>query len=203
MNDSLKILESYVEIDKLHDEISNKLFNFINKANELVEASSDDYQLEKTLLLNKISLKSYILDSECCNELKKNNIENYTIDELKNYLKQFSESYADDYYRYFLAVSLYEIIEEIEKLTKDKIELEIKEISILAPSINNIKNINQEEYEKLYLNIKSQLENLNKENKLEEKSYNICIQLLNEIFNFYISGYPTIPDDYLYHDEEN
>ena len=191
MNDSLKILESYVEIDKLHDEISNKLFNFINKANELVEASSDDYQLEKTLLLNKISLKSYILDSECCNELKKNNIENYTIDELKNYLKQFSESYADDYYRYFLAVSLYETIEEI------------KEISILAQSINNIKNINQEEYEKLYLNIKSQLENLNKENKLEEKSYNICIQLLNEIFNFYISGYPTIPDDYLYHDEEN
>ena len=57
MNDSLKILESYVEIDKLHDEISNKLFNFINKANELVEASSDDYQLEKTLLLKYFLLK--------------------------------------------------------------------------------------------------------------------------------------------------
>ena len=58
MDDSLnvKILESYVEIDKIHDDINNKIFNFITKANELVEMSEDDYQIEKTLLLNKISL---------------------------------------------------------------------------------------------------------------------------------------------------
>ena len=38
MNDNLnvKILESYVEIDKIHDDINNRLFNFITKANELV-----------------------------------------------------------------------------------------------------------------------------------------------------------------------
>ena len=62
MNDNLnvKILESYVEIDKIHDDINNRLFNFITKANELVELSEDDYQIEKTLLLNKISLKGFI-----------------------------------------------------------------------------------------------------------------------------------------------
>ena len=64
---SLKILESYVEIDKIHDDIINKIFDFITKANELVELSDDDYQIEKTIKLNKISLKSYILDSPCCN----------------------------------------------------------------------------------------------------------------------------------------
>ena len=34
--------------------------------------------------------------------------------------------------------------------------------------------------------------------KLNEKTYDICIQSLNNIFNFYISGYPNIPDEYLY-----
>lgn len=48
---------------------------------------------------------------------------------------------------------------------------------------------------------KNQLDNYFKENKLNEKSYNSCIQILNDIFNFYISGYPNIPDEYLYHEE--
>ena len=47
-NLNVKILESYVEIDKIHDDINNKIFNFITKANELVELSDDDYQIEKT-----------------------------------------------------------------------------------------------------------------------------------------------------------
>ena len=35
-----------------------------------------------------------------------------------------------------------------------------------------------------------------------KKSYRICIQILNDIFNFYISGYPNIPDEYLYHEDD-
>ena len=69
---NLKILESYVEIDKIHDNINNKLYDFIMKANELVELSEDDYQIERTLKLNKISLKDYVLISDCCNSLKEN-----------------------------------------------------------------------------------------------------------------------------------
>ena len=38
-NLNVKILESYVEIDKINDDINNKIFNFITKANELVELS--------------------------------------------------------------------------------------------------------------------------------------------------------------------
>ena len=71
-NFSVKILESYMDIDKLHDDINNKLFHFITKATELVESSEDMYQIEKTIKLNKISLKGYILDSPCCSFLKEN-----------------------------------------------------------------------------------------------------------------------------------
>lgn len=69
-NLSLRILESYVEIDKMRDKINNEIFNFIAKANELVELSNDEYQIEKTFMLNKISLKGYILDSDCCIHLQ-------------------------------------------------------------------------------------------------------------------------------------
>ena len=93
---NLKILESYVEIDKIHDEINNIIFQFITKANELVELSLDDYQIEKTLMLNKISLQGYVLDSDCCNQLAKNNITDYSINELKNYLKQYEKSFKTD-----------------------------------------------------------------------------------------------------------
>lgn len=204
MDDNLnvKILESYVEIDKIHDDINNKIFNFITKANELVEMSEYDYQIEKTLLLNKISLKGYVLDSECCIELANNKINDYSIDELKNYLIQYEKSFNVDNSKYLLALSLYELIENIEEQVDSKIELEITELSNIIQDISNIKNLDKNDYEKAYYNYKSQLDNYFKENKLDEKSYGICIQILNDIFNFYISGYPNIPDEYLYHEDD-
>lgn len=199
MNDNLnvKILESYVEIDKLHDDINKAMFNFITKANELVNLSEDDYQIEMTLRLNKISLKGYVLDSELCTQLHENNITDYSIDELKQYLTQYEKTYNTDCLKYFLALSLYEQVEQIEKLVDSKIDLEIKELSKIISDINSISNIDKSEYEKLYTNLKNQLDEHYKNQKLDEKSYSICIQILNDIFNFYISGYPNIPSEYL------
>ena len=200
MNDNLnvKILESYVEIDKIHDEINNKMFNFITKANELVDLSEDDYQIERTLKLNKISLKGYVLDSELCMQLEENNIKDYSIDELKNYLAQYEKTYNTDCLKYLLALSLYEQIENIEKLVDSKIDLEIKELSKFISDISTISNIDKSEYEKIYINYKNQLDNYYNNEKIDDKAYNICIKILNDIFNFYISGYPNIPDEYLY-----
>lgn len=191
---SLKILESYVEIDKINEDINNNIFNFITKANELVELSEDDYQIEKTLNLNKISLKGFILDSSCCVRLDDNNITDYSIQELKNYLIQYEKNFSEDYSKYYLAVSLYELVDHIEELVNSKIDLEIKELNEFVPNVGNIKNVNKSNYEGLYFNSKNQLDNYLKNKKIDKKIYNICIRILNDIFNFYISGYPTIAD---------
>ncbi len=203
MNNNLnvKILELYVEVDKINNDINNKIFDFITKANELVELSEDDYQIEKTLILNKISLKGYVLDSDLCNKLSENNINDYSINELQNYIIQYEKSFDTDYSQYLLALSLYELIEDVEKQVDSKIELEISELSNIIQSISDIKNTDKTNYENLYYNFKNQLDDFLKENKLDKKSYGICIQILNDIFNFYISGYPNIPDEYLYHEE--
>ena len=131
MNNNLnvKILELYVEVDKINNDINNKIFDFITKANELVELSEDDYQIEKTLILNKISLKGYVLDSDLCNKLSENNINDYSINELQNYIIQYEKSFDTDYSQYLLALSLYELIEDVEKQVDSKIELEISELS--------------------------------------------------------------------------
>lgn len=201
-NLSVKVLEAYMDIDKIHDDINNKTFNFINKANELIDLSEDMYQIERTIKLNKISLKGYILDSSCCNVLEKNNISNYSIEELKQYLMKYEQTSNDDCSSYYLAISLYELLETIEKLVDNKIELEMNKLSELVPSIREIENITDNNYENLYNQIKNQLSNdyLNK-NLIDDKSFNICVQIINDIFNYYISGYPDIPEEYLYHDE--
>ena len=195
---NLKILELYVEIDKIQDEINNKMFNFITNANQLVELSEDDYQIEKTMKLNKISLKSFILDSPCCCSLQENNITNYSIEELKNFFVKYEKIYNEDLSKYYLALSLYEILEEIEKLVDKKIEREISEISNIFNDIRNIQNIVSDEYEKLYFDSKNKINTEYKNNKINDMAYNLCIQLLNDIFNFYMNGYPNIPDEYLY-----
>lgn len=197
-NLNVKILESYVEIYKLYDDINNKIFNFITEAGELVELSEDDYQIEKTLILNKISLKGYVLNSDLCKQLSENRINDYSTNELKNYIIQYENQFNTDCSQYLLALSLYEIIEDIENKVDIKIELEINELSKIISDVSDIKNTDKNNYENLYYNFKSQLNVYFKENKLDEKSYGICIQILNDIFNFYISGYPNIPDEYLY-----
>ena len=161
MDDNLnvKILESYVEIDRIHDDINKAMFNFITKANELVDLSEDNYQIEKSLLLNKISLKGYVLDSDCCIQLNNNNITNYSIEELKNFLIQYEKSFNSDCSNYLLALSLYELIEDIEMQVDSKIELETNELGNIISNIKSIKNINKDEYENLYYNLKTQLDN--------------------------------------------
>ena len=198
---NVKILESYVEIDKVHDEINNKIFKIITQASELVELSDDDYQIERTLKLNKISLKGYVLDSECCVQLNDNNVTDYSIEDLKKFLEEYEKLFNVDYSKYFLALSLYENIEEIENLIDSKISLELIVLNNLIPNIDDIKVIDKSNLEQLYYQQKNTIDNFYHSSKIEEKSYNICIQFLNDIFNYYISCYPDIPDEYLYHDE--
>lgn len=196
---SLKILESCMDIDKIHDDINNKIFQFITKASELVELSEDMYQIERTIKLNKISLKGYLLDSPCCAFLKENNVEDYTIEDLKKYLMKYEQLNNEDYSQYYSAVVLFELLEEIESLVEDKIDLEISKIFELTPLINNIDKINSNEYEKLYNEIKKELSDkyLN-QNLIDDKSFETCMGFVNDIFNFFISGYPDIPEEYLY-----
>ena len=192
-----KILESYNNIKKIQSVINDNLVTFLTKAAELVEMSEDMYQIEKSIKFNKISLKSYILDSECCIALKNNNIADYTIDELKSYLENFENVENKDCSSYYLAISLYELLENIEKDVENKINLENKLLLQFDGALGNIEGINVEEREALYNKVKVTLtNNYWRKGVITEENFGILIEMLNDIFNYYVNGYPTIPNDY-------
>ena len=192
-----KILESYNNIKKIQSVINDNLVTFLTKAAELVEISEDMYQIEKSIKFNKISLKSYILDSECCIALKNNNIVDYTIDELKSYLENYENVENKDCSSYYLAISLYELLENIEKDVENKINLEIQLLLQFDGALGNIEGINVEEREALYNKVKVTLtNNYWRKGVITEENFGILIEMLNDIFNYYVNGYPTIPNDY-------
>lgn len=192
------LIEKYTEITKINDNINNKLNIFINKATELIELSEDEYQIEKSLKLNKISLKGYILESSCCVNLYNNNTTDYSIEDLKDYFLKYEIQFNKDYSKYYLAISLYELIEEIENLTDLKIKLEIEFLNNIIPNIISIKDIDKNKYEEIYFKSKEQLKRHFKDINPNNKNYTTYLEILNDIFAFYINGYPTIPNEYLY-----
>lgn len=188
------------EILKNRNDYENKyngvLIDFISNANDLVEKSNDLYQVENSILLNKISLKDYILESELCKSLKTNNIQDYTKDELRQYMKQYEDNRIGDVSNYKLALDLYEMMEQMEKYENDKIDYELSRIRPFVNGIYKIELIDKQYFEGLYNNI---LTNIKKEliekNILNDESYNKLMFLINEIFNYYLYGNKKIANE--------
>lgn len=188
----LKIVNNYIDINNYNNRINEKIFVFLNKCSDLEEHSNHNYELQKTLELNKIYFQGFILESELCKSLKDNNT-NYSIRKLKQYIITNANNLENEYSAYYEAIELYEMADEIEELIDEKIELEMTTIYDITDIITEIENINKNEYENLYLKIKFNIENnyLNK-NIIDNNIYELCINMLNDIFNYFISGYPDI-----------
>ena len=130
-------------------------------------------------------------------------LSNHQYSSSKKHTYKLSSS-NEDCSSYHVAILLYELLEEIEKLVDNKVNLEINKLSELDPLIKNISTINSNEYEFLYNQIKNNIANnyLNN-NLIDDKSFDLCIQFMNDIFNYYISGYPDIPDEFLFNKNDN
>ena len=75
----------------------------------------------------------------------------YSIDELKGYLVQYENQYNEDCYKYQLALSLYELIEELESIYDSKIQCELDILVQIIPNIKEIQNTDKSRYEEYYL----------------------------------------------------
>ena len=115
----------YKKTKELYKKTNEKMFQFVTKASEFGDLSENLYQIEKTIKLNKISIKAYILDSDCCKALTQNNISNYSINDLKEYFRKYELETRENCEIYASAINIYEILEEIESLVDERIDLEI------------------------------------------------------------------------------
>ena len=195
-NVDTKILEIFVKKRDYDEEYNNLMFSFVTKAYELVELSENLYQLERTIELNQISLKDYILNSEICIFLKKKNINNYSIADLKLIMLKYENQNISNITSYKLALELYEKLEELKNIESKKIDYELKQISNILKGISNIENISKDKYYDLYSQLLRQIkvEYLDKE-LIDDKINNYIIEILSDIFNYYLYGNKEIPVD--------
>ena len=195
-NIGVEILEIFTEKQNYDEKYNNLMFSFVTKAYELVDLSEDLYQLEHTIKLNQISLKDYILNSEICNFLKNNNINNYSIEDLKRFMRKYEIQNISDITSYKLALELYERLDEIKNIENSKIDYEINRMSSILEDINNIESIDKDKYRDLYNHLLEQIKvNYLDNNLIDDKINNYVVQILNDIFNYYLYGNKEIPVD--------
>lgn len=201
-NVSVKVLETFIEVENYNQKINDKIFNFITKCSELEELSNHYYGIQKTLELNKNYFQGYVLESYLCNYLKENTNQDYSISQLKEFMNQYATNSSEDYSSYYLALELYEMADEIEELIENKIEYEMTFIYDFDSNIEKLEETNQ--YEELYNSIKDKLTNdLLNNNLIDDNSFGKLLLILNDSFNFFISGYPDIPDEFLFNENDN
>ena len=189
-----EILEIFTEKQNYDEKYNSLMFDFITKAYELVELSEDLYQVEHTIKLNQISLKDYILNSKICNYLKDNNFNNYSIEDLKEYMQKYENQNPSDMISYKLALELYEKLEEIKYIEKSKIDYEISRMGNLLDNVSKIESVTKDKYQALYNDLLQQVKVKYLDNNLiDDKTNNYVIQILNDIFNYYLYGNKEIP----------
>ena len=191
-----EILEIFTEKQNYDEKYNSLMFDFLTKAYELVDLSQDLYQLEHTIKLNQISLKDYILNSEICSFLKNNNINNYSIEDLREFMKKYEIQNISDITSYKLALELYEKLDEIKSIENAKIDYEINRMSNILEDISNVENIDKDKYQDLYNRLLEQIKvNYLDNNLIDDKINNYVVQILNDIFNYYLYGNKEIPVD--------
>lgn len=190
-----KIIEIYQKKEKADEKITNLINDFLTKAHELVSLSNDFYQIEKTIRLNKISLKDYLLNSEICKYLEETNNVFYTLNDLKRYITTYEKVNNMELTSYTMAINLYEELEKIEKLEDRKIEYELESLIPFIKDLENLKSLTSD-YQTLY---NSCLNNLKiaylDKGLISQSNYQYLRYILADIFNYYDKGHLKISRD--------
>jgi hypothetical protein len=181
-------INNLYNIKRNHDLLyRKKLEEFYTHASEFSNFSNGKFMIEKTTSLNKLSLKGYILETEFCINLKINNIVKYTLNELKEMVSKYENTAQTNLEEIKAGIYLYELIEDMEFIERDKIHDEKEEISEVVP---NILKVTKENCEAKYFEIKKELDE-----KLTAEQVNYAMPIVNEIFTFIMNGYTQIPID--------
>ena len=190
----MNVKEIILKVSAYNKQIEEQLEDFTTGCYTLKETSAGKYQVQKTTLLNKIYLQGYILDSKLCRQFKANNITNYSLTNLRDYITKNYNNLDNDYTSYYQAMSLYEKANNLEELIDDEIELEIDLLSNYEKDIEKLKyqELKKEQLVAFYKEIKEKLVKKLTNNIMASQTKNSILIILNDVFEFFWSGYPTI-----------
>ena len=117
-----------------------------------------------------------------------------TLDKLKLIFKQYESTTGNNIDLYCKAIDLYQMADNIEEKIDKKIELELLLIYDIDIKITKIQSTDLNKLLELYKKIENYIkENFLKTNIITQDDFNKCIYMLNDIFNYFINGYPNLP----------
>ena len=126
--------------------------------------------------------------------MKDNNFNNYSIEDLKEYMQKYENQNPSDMISYKLALELYEKLEEIKDIEKSKIDYEISRMGNLLDNVSKIESVTKDKYQALYNDLLQQVKVKYLDNNLiDDKTNNYVMKILNDIFNYYLYGNKEIP----------
>lgn len=196
MNQEL-IIETYNKINQYNSELQNKFTNFINGCLDLENISDHKYEIQKTIKLNKIYFQGYVSESAICEGMRNENISKCSFDQIRTNIANYEQTNHADLYSYSKALDLYEEADDLEQTIDDKVKLEMTRLYELDKTIDEVVKVPKTDYEYLYMKVKTNLVNNYFQGDLNNKIFKALEFMLNDVFNYYISGYPDIPDEFI------
>lgn len=181
-------------LDKYNKNIQDKLQDFVTGCYFLEESSNGKYQVQKTIELNKIYFQGYVLESPLCKKLRENNVDDYSLTDLKEYINKNFNDLEIDCTPYYEALNLYEKANVLENLVDKKIELEIEILSDYVEEIKVLryKEIDKDKLSTFYKRLKERLLRALEHQEIDNFSRVNTIKILNDIFEYFWSGYPLV-----------
>ena len=181
-------------LDKYNKNIQDKLQDFVTGCYSLEESSNGKYQVQKTIELNKIYFQGYVLESPLCKKLRENNVDDYSLTDLKEYINKNFNDLEIDCTPYYEALNLYEKANVLENLVDKKIELEIEILSDYVEEIKVLryKEIDKDKLSTFYKRMKERLLRALDHQEIDNFSRVNTIKILNDIFEYFWSGYPLV-----------
>lgn len=172
----------------------NKLFELMKQileySKKLEKLSEYQYILNEDLEKNRIQVKGFILESRFITYLKENNIEEFSFEELEKYLNRYIDSSGDTIDEVSTAMKLYPLILKYRDMFLGNYDNVRHYLSnVFEPNLlenkGNLKNKYESILEQIQImNLNNQIDNRTKEN-LEE--------LINELFTYYVDNKIKVP----------
>lgn len=167
----------------------NVLFNdFSSLAPEFVNLSNGIYQIEDSIRLNKVSIKGYILESEFVSNLNMANIKEFTLEELKGYISNYSNGADTNLSDISLGIKLYEMLESLERIKNGEIEFLTNGLeSIMNKNMKDLDLSEREVLNNAYNQLINEVNDMFSRNVLDNNSRGYLINIINTVFSYHMN----------------
>ena len=178
------VLETSLDIFRKQNQLESLINSFFEEYQDIENDENDFYLKSNNLNDIKTFVKGQILTHYFCDELNKNNINTFTVEDLNKYAIIYEEKEKVDLDHFKRGVEVYSQLEKIYELITDEKNIiylkffkEILNMSI--SSITKIKQYLSSNGQEMIEKVKAKVAN----GILDEFTYNCCLGLLNVFYS--------------------